>query len=86
MVVFLTSRRRMVAGLLAACFLVALLGSTGPATADYISDFALADLDGDGKMEIVAAVVQKLASTFNPGQSQIYIFSLGKASQDVEQQ
>jgi hypothetical protein len=42
--------------------------------AKFISDFALADLDGDGRPEIVAAVVQKTDTALGTGQSQIYVF------------
>lgn len=47
----------------------------------YISDFALADMDGDGRVEIVAALVQKTGSSLSTGQSQIYVFRLGAATE-----
>lgn len=44
----------------------------------YIADFTLADIDGDGRPEMVAAIVQKTASLLNKGASYLAIFDLAK--------
>ncbi len=44
--------------------------------AKYMSDFTLADLDGDGKPEVVAAVVQKSGTTLTNGRSYVAVFKL----------
>lgn len=51
----------------------------------YISDFALADLDGDGKVEIVAAVVRQNGSALSTGKSRICIFNLMDNKKKSEQ-
>jgi TolB-like protein len=44
--------------------------------AKYISDFALGDMDGDGKPEVVAAVVQKSGSLLSDARSYLAVFKL----------
>lgn len=49
----------------------------------FISDSALVDLDGDGSLEIVAAVVRKTASALSKGSSVLTVYkldSVGKGS------
>jgi hypothetical protein len=51
----------------------------------YISDFALGDLDGDGKDELVFAVVVQTASAFNEGKSTIVYQDLPDFSKPTQQ-
>ncbi len=44
--------------------------------AKYIGDFTVADVDGNGKPEIIAAIVQKNRNVLGPGSSYLTIFSL----------
>ncbi len=48
--------------------------------AKFIADFSLVDMDGDGKPEIVAAVVQKTASSISKGNSFLAVFKIGELS------
>ncbi len=45
-------------------------------TTKFIGDFSLADVNGDGKPEIVAAVVQKTRNVISAGSSYLAVFSL----------
>lgn len=47
-----------------------------PFMTKLISDFAVNDLDGDGRVEIVAAVVEKPSSILGNAKSRIYVFHL----------
>lgn len=42
----------------------------------YICDFAVGDLDNDGKMEVVAAVVMKRSRLFKKGSSAVVVYDL----------
>lgn len=44
--------------------------------AKYISDFTLADMDGDGNPEVVASVVQKSGTAISKSQSYLAVFHL----------
>ncbi|MEJ2156963.1 MAG: VCBS repeat-containing protein [Desulfobacteraceae bacterium] len=44
--------------------------------AKYMADFAFADVDGDGKPEVVAAVVQKDKGAIQKGRSYVAVFKL----------
>jgi hypothetical protein len=45
----------------------------------YISDFTLADMDGDKYPEVIAAVVQKSSSVMSKGSSYLAVFKLNPA-------
>jgi hypothetical protein len=49
-----------------------------PLVAKFIGDFTLGDVTGDGRPEIVAAIVQKPRNVTGPGSSYLAVFSLGK--------
>jgi hypothetical protein len=49
-----------------------------PSVAKFIGDFALGDINGDGRPEIIAAVVQKTRNVAGPGSSYLAVFSLDK--------
>lgn len=46
--------------------------------AKFIGDFTLGDVNGDGRAEIVAAIVQKTLNVAGPGSSYLAVFSLDK--------
>lgn len=54
--------------------------------AKYISDFTLADIDGDGKPEVVATVVQKSGGSISKAQSYLAVFKLPKKGGAVKNQ
>jgi hypothetical protein len=49
-----------------------------PSVARFIGDFTLDDVNGDGRPEIVAAIVQKARNVTGPGSSYLAVFSLDK--------
>jgi hypothetical protein len=49
----------------------------------FIGDFTLGDVDGDGRMEIVAAIVQKGQNVTGSGTSYLAVFSLGNPNTAV---
>jgi TolB-like protein len=54
--------------------------------AKYISDFTLADMDGDGNPEVVASVVQKSGIALSKAQSYLAVFNLAGTGTVVKTQ
>lgn len=51
---------------------------------ELISDFAVNDLDGDGQVEIVAAVIEQRRSILEKAKSRIYVFHLQENTNKAE--